>query len=562
MLLSPLIGVLFLRAPLVNALPNNDTWFYSGYGWALTHHIEVFGWFYYADRFTVILPIAWSTALLGPVAGYLVLRYLLLAATGAALYLCCRRFTSPLIAAAGVLLLALNSFYMRLMLWDYTTFIALPCTIAGAALWWLGKSRGRVLAYRAASGALLAAAIFANPLSALALPPLYGVEAIAALRSGRRELIAFVSGLLVSLAAAVVVFIAGYLSYRAYLGSFPIKDMWESTLEFARSNSQLSAPFVHPPSVWLKTEPRVWGPVLICVGVVVVLGPGLLRNTLRARVAQFAVAYTAIYWVYRFAVTSAVIETWWAYGMTAASSAFAMPVMLDEITRRAITRTRLLIGAALLTTAITVLLIRSARSPALSVYDYLRFHPFPLLAVLIACSLAAAGMTLLRRPGLRVAALTVFAAVVAAIMLTPADIIGTNQTGEFSPYGGLELKAYGAAYKMVRLIASRDRPQSRVLLWDDLYGLSAVSWADLPHQEGGIENVEAPVPLNELQPGEAELLLYPTTKRVLVLGQSDSETRSTLPEMRKLGLHPTVEQSGSWAGGALHYALVEVHPPA
>jgi hypothetical protein len=171
-------------------------------------------------------------------------------------------------------------------------------------------------------------------------------------------------------------------------------------------------------------------------------------------------------------------------------------------------------------------------------------------------------MSLLRRPGPRVAALAIFLVIAAVITLTPAGYIGTRQTGEFSPYGETELDAYAAAYDMTRLIASRDRPQSRVMLWEDFYGLGAISWADLPHQGGGIENVEAPVPLTRLGPAEDNLLVYPTTNRVLVLSQSESELASTLPQLSRLGLHPKTELSGTWADGALHYALIDVHQPA
>ena len=87
-LVAPLLGVALLRAPFVNALTDNDTWFYSGYGWALAHHVEIFGWFYYADRFTVVLPIAVSTGLFGPDGGYLVLRYLAVVMAGGCSTLC------------------------------------------------------------------------------------------------------------------------------------------------------------------------------------------------------------------------------------------------------------------------------------------------------------------------------------------------------------------------------------------------------------------------------------------------------------------------------------------
>ena len=68
-----------------------------------------------------------------------------MAGCGAFLYLAVRRFASVPVAAAAVCLLMLNPFFLRLMLWDYTTFVTLPCTIAGVALWYLGSTRTRAL---------------------------------------------------------------------------------------------------------------------------------------------------------------------------------------------------------------------------------------------------------------------------------------------------------------------------------------------------------------------------------------------------------------------------------
>lgn len=557
-LLAPLAGVVLLRAPLINALPNNDTWFYSGYGWALAHHVEVFGWFYYTDRFTVILPISVAAKLFGPVAGYLILRYALMTATGALLYRCVRRFAVPWIAAASVLLLALDPYYLRLMLWDYTTFITLPCTIAGAAVWYLGDTPRQRLAGAIAAGALIAAAVYANPLSALVIPALGAPELVAAARS--RELPLFVARLAAAATGAVIVFVAGYLAYMAYLGSFPVEDMYRATLDFLKSGNQLAAPFQRPVSLWLKTEPRIYGPPLVCFATVVILGRRLLQNTIKARVAQFAVAYTAVVWLYRFAFTSSIVETWWAYGMTASTAAFAMPAILDELAIKRV-RWTVAVGIAVLATAVVDLVVRSGGGAATSVYDYVRFHPFVLLAILTSCCALAAGAAFARAPRLRLAALAAFCAIVAGITLTPARYIGTNQTGEFSPYGKTEIEAYDAAYDMTRLIAADDRPQSRLLIWSDgLYGLTAISWVNLPHQEGAIESPEQPpTPTSQPSPSNIELLLYPTTRRVLVLSQDAAELAGALPTVRRLGLQPHVERVGTWVGGALHYSLVGLH---
>ena len=92
-LLAPLVGVLLLRAPVLNNLPYRDPWFYPGYGAvARAATIEVFGWFYYAVRFHSVLPTGWAADVLARWAAACVLRYALLVATGAAVFACVRRF--------------------------------------------------------------------------------------------------------------------------------------------------------------------------------------------------------------------------------------------------------------------------------------------------------------------------------------------------------------------------------------------------------------------------------------------------------------------------------------
>src|SRR5262249_18098073 len=116
-----------------------------------------------------------------------------------------------------------------------------------------------------------------------------------------------------------------------------------------------------------------------------------------------------------------------------------------------------------------------------------------------------------------------------------------------------------AAYNMIKLIAANDRPASRTLLWDDLYGFADISWANLPHQGGGIESVTAPTPLPELTASELSLLRFPTTSRVLVLDDGQSAVASALPALRKAGLDPRVLKAGSWVDGRLSYALIKLH---
>jgi hypothetical protein len=562
------VGVAVLRAPLLNNLAYRDPWFYSGYGWTLVHHVEIFGWFYYAVRFPAILPIRWTTELFGPIAGYIALRYLILAATGAVLYICLRRFWSVAGACTAVVLLAMSPFYVRMLLWDYVSFIAVPACIAGVAFWFMGSTRGRLVWYFVLAGGLLGMAVFANPLSGTVVVTLLGVDGIGALRRGVGEVAAFIGRCASSVAGAIVVFVGGYLGYRAYLGPFSPHDLVEPTLAFMRQNNQLAAPFRLPVSEFLHSEPRIYGPVVLSVALVVVLGRRLWQDDLPGRLAQFAVGYVLLLWLYRFTITSSVVETWWAYNMTAVSTAFGVPLLLKGLESRDRTFGRCnslgVLLAAVAGTAITSFLIRSLNGSAVHLYDDIRNHVWTVVALLAGSALMVATLRF-ARPGLpRTLATAAFFAIFAFESLTPAAYLGVRQTGEFSPFGGrTERLGYRAGYDLLKLLENRDRPPDRILIWTTLIGLPIVTWADLPHQNGAIGDPEAPqLRLNQLNPGELDLLRYPTTQGVLVLSENPADMTSAIAALRRARVPVLIRRRGTWADGKLSYELVDVRRAA
>jgi hypothetical protein len=563
-LLAPLAGVVVLRAPLFNNLVYRDPWFYSGYGWMLDHHVETFGWFYYAVRFPVILPIRWFTELFGPVTGYLVLRYIILAATGAVIYMCVRQFASIWVAGASVLFLAINPFYIRMILWDYTSYVAVPCSIAGVALWLMASTRGRPLWIFIVCGALYGAAVFANPLSATVAVPLVLVELVAACRRGLRELGKF--GLRCASAALgiLLVFIGGYLGYRAYLGAYAPKELIEPTWEFIRQNDQLAAPFERPASEFLDGEPRIYAPVLLCLAMVIAMGSRILEDTLPGRLAQYTVGYLALIWLYRLAVTSSVVETWWAYNMTAVSMCFAVALTLDQLVRRggSESRARVTLIAAVGGAAIATIAIRYSNTSAIDIYDRIRDNAVLVSIIVAAGVLAAATMRLLPVWHARAASATVFFAVAAFVALAPARYIGINQTGEFVADGRGDLYAYEGAYDMAKLLKKTDQPNSRTLVWTTSSGFANMVWTNLPHQGGAIQSPETPpATLDEIQPWEASLVHYPTTDAVLLISENPADMARGVAALRRVHARPVVRQRGSWAHGNLQYALVDVTPP-
>lgn len=558
-LLAPLVGVLVVRAPLMNNLAYRDPWFYSGYAWTLAHHVEIFGWFYYSVRFPVILPIRWATDLFGPVTGYIVLRYLIFVGTGAVLYACFRRFTSVAVSCTAVALLAMSSFYLRMVLWDYTSFVAVPCAIAGVALWFMASVRGRVLWQFVGAGALLGAAVFANALSASVLGALLLVEGVSALRNGPAELLRLVGRCASAAAGALLVFVGGYLAYSAYLGLFSPSEIVSPTIEFLRSQNQLAAPLQRPISEFLRSEPRVYGPVLLSFALLVAWGRRFFDDSLPARLAQFSVAYVALLWLYRLVVTSSVIETWWAYDMTAVSTAFGLPLLVEALRARLAPRwTGWVIAAALLGTAVASFLVRRGNYHSVLLFNSIKAHR-PLLLLLLAGGVVLAAALKLRQPYPRVVATAAFFGLFAAISLAPATYIGISQTGEFAADGRGEYLGYRAAYDMSKLLEGPDQPDSRVMLWTTLVGLPVIAWTDLPHQGGTIVNPEAPPQaLNALDQYQLGFVKYPTTHGLLVMSEAPADMSRALSALKAAGVPAHLRKRGTWADGHLQYEFVDL----
>jgi hypothetical protein len=214
------------------------------------------------------------------------------------------------------------------------------------------------------------------------------------------------------------------------------------------------------------------------------------------------------------------------------------------------------LGAALAGTAVASLVVRLENARAAHFTERLRHH-FWLLLAGVAVGLLAAALMRMRVSIVRLAATALFFGVFAAVSLAPASFIGIAQTGEFSPYGRSEVLAYGAAYKMSKLLEGPDQPPDRIMLWTTLVGLPMIAWTDLPHQGGSILSPDAPVlALNELSPLALDLVRYPTTRGLLVLSENPADMVSALAALKRARIETTLQQKGTWGDGHLSYELL------
>ncbi len=552
--LGPVVVVLLLRLPLINQLNYADAWFYSSYAWAPKHDLAIFGWNYFAARFSLVLPIGLFSRAFGVHTGYILLRYLLALSCGLSVYMCVRRFASVHVAAAAAALLYLQPFFTRSLLWDYT-FIEIAGGVVGVGLWYWTDERH--LAWTLLPGVALAASAFANANIAIAILALLIVEVVGALRRGRRAALYCSARLSLLVASVLIVFLAGYLGYVAILGGFDPYDLIRPTINFLRENSKNSAPYVRPPHLWLLHEPRLWMPIITSVALVSTMRDRILDVTIPARMAQLCICLTGLLWLYRFSVTSSVLEVWWSYDIVVIATAPAMGVLLHELTRSAHRPLQWTYGAVG-GFAVAAVVIRSGSTSIDDIYSTISTHRSLLLG-LLAAGILAALLISQRNSAARLFAVSVFLLILAIMSYAPSVLDGRGTTGIFVTDGAEEWRTYAGGERLIKIIQNYDAPSHRVFLWwPETLGPVSIAWSDLPQRGDTLNLLGASESIDQLSPLGHARITEPSVKYVMILAPRPSELDAANRALAAAGVHWALVERGDLADGALHYSLIEL----
>ncbi len=552
--MAPVLVVLVLRLPVISQLDYADAWFYSGYAWTPKHHFDDFGFTYFAVRFPAVIAIGLFEKLLGAQAGYLLLRYLLAVLAGAALYGLARRFTRPAVALGTVLLLLLNPFFSRELLWDYSYFLAVAGGVIGVALWFW--SEGRPRRWTVLAGAALGVAAFSHATFVTLLLVLGVVEAVAALRARAFRRLA-VRGLLALLGVAIV-FLLGYVVYVVLLGGFSPYEMLRPTVDFLRNNDEEVRQYVIPPDLWLWHSPRIWPPVVLSVALIAVMGRDVLGRDLQARIAQLCIGFTAFVWLYRFTRTSSFIEAWWSYDMTVIVMAPAVAVVLHRLADRVRRDAAVVVGAVAATAAAAVLL-RWADGLTDDLYTPLNRDGWRvglLLAVTVVCALLLAA----RNRRVVLAALVAFA-VAGVVMTYSIDVLdGRGGTATFARDGGRDWTGYAAGHRFAEYVRDHERGGEQVYLWyPSGVGDMDIAWVDLPQTGQTVQALGQPVSFAGLDPLGVSRLQAPQARRLLVMSPVRADLAAARKALTGAGFATVLEDRGDWFGkGRLPYVLLRL----
>jgi hypothetical protein len=293
------------------------------------------------------------------------------------------------------------------------------------------------------------------------------------------------------------------------------------------------------------------------LALIAVLGRRVLARDLIARVAQLCILYTAFLWLYRFVVTSSVIETWWAYSVTVVATAPAVGVLLAELgggSRRG--RSVAVVCGAY---AVAALVIRNASGPAGGMYGELGTHKV-LVEALLALGVLTALACALRTP-LRPAALALLAVVLAVMAYAPSVLDARGTTGIFVARGAgaQEWTAYKAAQRFLNLVRNYDSPRHRVFLWfPGVLGYVSLTWADLPQYGDTLNQLGLPESIGGLTPLGAARLASGPVKYVMILSPDASQLAPALAVLANGGEPGALVRSGELEPHSLSYALYEL----
>ncbi len=459
LLAAPVAAVLLFDIPLIVQDRDIDPWLYTGYGQSFALMQTLYGWTYYAVRFPVMMLNGAFPGSMGPVVGYVVLRYLLVLMCGVPLYFWARRYFGVAIAAASYLFLLCNPIFPHIIQWDYTTFVSVPLALAGICVWLLPTKR--LWLNRGVAGFLFCASAASHAFTGTAIGTFVIIEGFS--RLWNREFGKLIwCDVLATGVGALLCFIVGVLYYYWEIGPFDPSVIISTTVMAVKAGNQYALSHTNTSLAWLETKYHVYVPYLLILASGLALGRRCISAEVSARVWRFAAIYAFAYTIYEFAFKRFIIESsvYWAHLTVVIYLLF--PVCLALLSRAASGRGRTWVGTAAIVALLAVPLINRFVP---SLIDVAQAATVNSLAGAIGVTILLIGCAVLvwaspKRIAIAATASAFLVAVIQVISFVEPEYRFFARVDE-----ARELGVYRAAVEMFRVFSTYSRPDARVMLW-------------------------------------------------------------------------------------------------
>jgi hypothetical protein len=133
--LAPFVAVPLFGICLINQNGALDPWLYTGYGRLLKSLVDIHGWTYYSIRFPVISLISFFSTVFKEPVDFIILRYLVYILVALVLYRFNTKIFGKSAGLAAVVVLFATPQFGRVILWDQSSFIAIPAALIAMCLW-------------------------------------------------------------------------------------------------------------------------------------------------------------------------------------------------------------------------------------------------------------------------------------------------------------------------------------------------------------------------------------------------------------------------------------------
>ncbi len=533
LLLLPVLAVAALGISVINQHGYVDPEYYTGYGQSFGRMWEVFGPKYFAARFPVIFVNVVSQQWLPGLGGYTLVRFLVFVSCAVPLYLLVRNTYGRPVALATYVFLLANPLLPRILCWDLTTFLAIPCALTGAVLWYASPQAGgpAVLGAGFLFGLTLASQVFTGTaiLAFLLVETLLSRRTAEERRWMRSRLVALLMGGLLSLAF-------GLAFYWWQVGPVSPFSLWNSTWRAIKFSLRYGESHHLPFASYYAANYEMYVPVFTTLLLIVVNRARPLKDSLALRITWFSIAYLGAYVVAVFGLGMGIVQYFWYVAHLTIVVYLGIPVIIGRLTQAFGSAVAITFAAALVAVALVIRVWFTGLDPLLSAAAG---NGFVVLALGVLCAVCLGGLLVPRK-----VVVLGCAALIGVVVQMP--FLSSAHRNIYNVQANvIEAPLFSTIVSYHALLNRYDRPGQRVRTWHATNDVSlrSVSSSNLLFTLQDPWEGEGMPALGEL---ERRRLGDPTTSHVLLMATSASDLEAGLRSLASAGVAFASLEEGRW----------------
>lgn len=480
-LLAPIAAVPLFGICLINQDRYVDPWLYTGYSRMLKPLVDIYGWRYYGIRFPVVGLMSLFAAIFKEPLNFIFLRYCIYAATAFVLYRFACRTLSKRAGLAAIVTLAATPQFAQILLWDVSSFLAIPAAIIGICLWLLPTQRPAAM--RFAAGFMFAAAVNSHAFVATTIAAFLLVEFIADWCASKWK--QFAAKLAWALLGGVACVAVGLLYYNLAVGGIGPRTLFEVTLASIKLGLDYHLQVQFSTADILTHHFPIYLPLLLTALNGALLGKRIISTIMKARIFWFSLMYYAFFLVFHIVGGRNVLGFVHYVAFLFPTVLLQIPIIIDELTpsvgelKSRPPAVRNAAGVFIACIAIIPLLNNWVTSVN-RIFNVATISPHTIVVV-AALAVGALGFTIASS---RVGMLRPAAAAMLALCIQAALFSSDRHLAVFSSIRApREFAVYSAADDLIRLAQEYNKPRHRMRMWypkgdTSMYGLSFVTIDD------------------------------------------------------------------------------------